>query len=139
VLIAEDNEINALLTRSLVEKSGHRAKVVTDGPQAIDAWVAARDAGTPFDLVLMDLHMPGLDGLQTGARIHALEAEAGTPATPIVALTANTSAEDREACLAAGMARFLTKPVDRKQLAEILASIDGERDRPSHQEPALAE
>jgi CheY-like chemotaxis protein len=126
VLIAEDNEINALLTRSLVEKSGHRAEVVADGALAVDAWAAARDAGRPFDLVLMDLHMPGVDGLQAAARIRAFEAEAGSPATPIVALTANASAQDREACLAAGMQDFLTKPVDRERLAALFARFQPE-------------
>jgi CheY-like chemotaxis protein len=126
VLIAEDNEINALLTRSLVEKSGHLATVVADGAQAVDAWAAARDAGRPFDLVLMDLHMPGTDGLQAAARIRALEAEAGSRATPIVALTANASAEDRAACLAAGMEDFLTKPVDRERLGALFSRFQPE-------------
>jgi len=127
VLIAEDNEINALLTRSLVEKSGHRAQVVVDGAQAVDAWAAAQAAGTPFDLVLMDLHMPGIDGLRAASRIRVLEAEAGTAATPIVALTANASAEDRDACLAAGMEDFLTKPIGRERLAEVLTRTQGGR------------
>jgi CheY-like chemotaxis protein len=78
------------------------------------------DGDAAFDLVLMDLHMPGIDGLQAAARIRALAAEAGVAVTPIVALTANTSAEDRDACLAAGMQDFLTKPVDREQLARVL-------------------
>jgi CheY-like chemotaxis protein len=123
VLVAEDNEINALLTRSLVEKSGHHAQVVTDGTQAVEAWAAARAAGRPFDLVLMDLHMPGMDGLQAAARIRALETEGDAPPTPIVALTANASAEDRDACLAAGMQEFVTKPIDRERLAQAFARI----------------
>jgi signal transduction histidine kinase/CheY-like chemotaxis protein len=121
ILIAEDNEINALLTRALVEKCGHRAQVVGDGTRAVEAWAAAQAAGRPFDLVLMDLHMPKLDGLRAAARIRAIETEAGIPATAIVALTANASAEDRDACSAAGMQGFLTKPVDRDQLVETLA------------------
>jgi CheY-like chemotaxis protein len=121
ILIAEDNEINALLIRALVEKMGHHATVMADGGPAVDAWAAARAAGTPYDLVLMDLHMPGLDGLQAAAQIRAREAAAGGPATPIVALTANASAEDRDACLNAGMGGFLTKPVNREQLAAVLS------------------
>jgi len=129
ILIAEDNEINALLTRSLVEKLGHRATVVADGALAVAAWTAARQGGTPFDLVLMDLHMPGLDGLQAAANIRALEAEAGCTATPIVALTANAADADRDACLAAGMQGFLTKPVDRERFNELLAGLPAEKSR----------
>jgi signal transduction histidine kinase/CheY-like chemotaxis protein len=127
ILIAEDNEINALLTCSLVEKAGHRATIVADGAKAVEAWAAAHADGTPFDLVLMDLHMPRMDGLQAAAHIRAREHEAGGAATPIVALTANASSEDRDACLAAGMEAFLTKPVDRDRLAEILARFEPAR------------
>jgi CheY-like chemotaxis protein len=127
ILIAEDNEINALLTRALVEKCGHRAQVVGDGAQAVDAWAAAQAAGRPFDLVLMDLHMPKVDGLRAAARIRAIETEAGTPATTIVALTANASTKDRDACSAAGMQGFLSKPVDRDQLVDTLARMAADR------------
>jgi signal transduction histidine kinase/DNA-binding response OmpR family regulator len=121
ILIAEDNEINALLTRALVEKMGHRATVAADGARAIDAWAAARSAGTPFDLILMDLHLPGLDGLAAATRIRVRETDSGGTPTVIVALTANASAADREACAAAGMDGFLVKPIDRARLAAVLA------------------
>jgi signal transduction histidine kinase/CheY-like chemotaxis protein len=137
VLIAEDNEINALLARSLLEKVGHSAKVVVDGVQAVDAWTEARAAGQPFDLVLMDLHMPVLDGLQAAARIRALEAEAESPATAIVALTANASAEDRAACLAVGMEDFLTKPVGRAQLMQLLERFPAASANEARSENAL--
>jgi CheY-like chemotaxis protein len=137
ILIAEDNEINALLTRALVEKCGHRAHVVGDGAQAVDAWAAAQAAGRPFDLVLMDLHMPKLDGLRAAVRIRAIETKAGTPATRIVALTANATAEDRDACLAAGMQGFLSKPVDRDQLLDTLARM-ADRAPPDQLETAAA-
>jgi len=126
VLVAEDNEINALLTRALLTRLGHRPTVVASGTAALDAWNAACDGGKPHDLVLMDLHMPGLDGIEAARRIRAVEAERGEPRTPIVALTANAFAEDREACLAAGMDGFLVKPLDRDKLGAVLATISGQ-------------
>jgi PAS domain S-box-containing protein len=122
ILVAEDNEINALLARALLEKLGHRAVVVESGGAAIACWQAARDAGAPFDRVLMDLHMPGMDGLEAARRIRAIEADDEIVRTPIIALTANASAEDRQACRAAGMDGFVVKPLDREHLAAALAA-----------------
>ena len=120
ILCAEDNEINALLLRALLEKLGHRPTMAASGTAAIECWRAARKAGVPFDRVLMDLHMPGMDGLEATRRIRAFEAEDASLHTPIIALTANASAEDREACLAAGMDGFLVKPLDRERLVAAL-------------------
>ncbi len=120
ILVAEDNEINALLARALLVKLGHRPVVVESGGAAIACWQAARSAGTPFDRVLMDLHMPGMDGLEAARRIRTIEAEEEGARTPIVALTANASAEDRAACYAAGMDGFVVKPLDRERLAAAL-------------------
>jgi CheY-like chemotaxis protein len=122
ILVAEDNEINALLARALLVKLGHHPTMTASGGAAIDSWLAARAAGTPYDRVLMDLHMPGMDGLEATRRIRTIEAETGAPRTPILALTANASADDREACLAAGMDGFLVKPLDRERLAAALAT-----------------
>jgi PAS domain S-box-containing protein len=119
ILIAEDNEINALLARSLIAKLGHWPTVAANGTMALNAWRTARAAGAAYDLVLMDLHMPGLDGIEATRRIRAAEAETGRR-TPIIALTANAFSEDREACLAAGMDSFLVKPLDREQLLAVL-------------------
>ncbi|MGA8654144.1 MAG: ATP-binding protein [Xanthobacteraceae bacterium] len=121
ILVAEDNEINALLTRALLVKLGHHPTIAASGGTAIDCWLAARTAGTPYDRILMDLHMPGTDGLEATRRIRAIEAQTAAARTPILALTANVSAEDREACLAAGMDGFLVKPLDRQRLAAALA------------------
>jgi len=125
ILVAEDNEINVLLTRALLTRLGHLPTVVGGGEAALGAWRDARNAGAPFDLVLMDLHMPGLDGLEAARHIRAEEAEASAAPTPIVALTANAFPEDREACLAAGMDDFLVKPLDRDRLAAVLAPLEG--------------
>jgi signal transduction histidine kinase/CheY-like chemotaxis protein len=122
VLVAEDNDINALLTRALLIKLGHHPTVAANGAAAINCWLAARAGRAPFDRILMDLHMPGMDGLEAARRIRANEAEIGMSRTPILALTANASAEDREACLAAGMDGFLVKPLDRERLAAALAN-----------------
>ncbi len=122
VLIAEDNEINALLTRSILTKLGHWPTVAASGTAALEAWNAARSAGTPFDLVLLDLHMPGIDGLEVVRRMRAAEAETNHR-TPIFALTANAFADDREACRNAGMDGFLVKPLDRQQLVAVLNAV----------------
>jgi len=120
VLVAEDNEINALLARVLLTRLGHRPTVVRDGKAAVEAWAAARAAGTPYDLVLMDVQMPVMDGLEAGRRIRAAEAAADEPPTRMLALTANAQAEDREACFAAGMDGLLVKPLERERLREAL-------------------
>jgi signal transduction histidine kinase/DNA-binding response OmpR family regulator len=127
VLVAEDNEINALLMRSLLARLGHNAVITTNGEAALESWLAAKSAGAPYDLVLMDIQMPQLDGIETTKRIRALEAgQAGRP-TPILALTANTLVEDRYACFEAGMDGFLIKPLDRDKLADALAGLAASR------------
>lgn len=124
VLVAEDNDINALLAQALLARLGHRPVMVSDGEAAVSAWQSARAAGTPYDLVLMDIQMPGMDGLEAARRIRARETEAGDERpTRILALTANAQAEDREAALAAGMEGLLTKPLDRERLRDALDAI----------------
>jgi CheY-like chemotaxis protein len=128
ILVAEDNEINALLMRSLLTRLGHRVVMTTDGEQALEAWLAADAAGTPYDLILMDLQMPGLDGIETTKRIRDGEAGRHARHTPIIALTANSQADDRAACSAAGMDGFLAKPLDREKLDEALAGLAATRE-----------
>jgi PAS domain S-box-containing protein len=129
ILVAEDNEINALLARALLAKLGHRPTMVTDGAAALQAWRTAIADGAPFDVILMDMHMPGVDGLEAARRIRDAEASEGIARTPILALTANAFAEDREACLAAGMDGFLVKPLDRQHLMTALADLPGKSAR----------
>jgi len=127
VLVAEDNEINALLMRSLLTRLGHHAVIATNGAEALESWLAAKSAGTPYDLVLMDVQMPELDGIETAKRIREYEAGEAGRRTPILALTANTLVEDRYACFESGMDGFLIKPLDREKLAEALAGLAAAR------------
>ena len=127
ILVAEDNEINALLMRSLLTRLGHHAVITTNGEEALESWLAAQSAGTPYDLVLMDIQMPQLDGIETTQRIRRLEASQPGRQTPILALTANTLVEDRYACFEAGMDGFLIKPLDREKLADALAGLAASR------------
>ena len=121
--MAEDNEINALLMRSLLNRLGHHAVIAIHGEAAMESWLAAKSAGTPYDLVLMDIQMPRLNGIEVAKRIR--NSEAGQPGrrTPILALTANALVEDRYACFDAGMDGFLIKPLDREKLEEALAGL----------------
>ena len=127
VLVAEDNEINALLMRSLLTRLGHQAVITTNGEEALESWLSAKSAGTPYDLVLMDIQMPQLDGIETTKRIREREAAQPGRQTPILALTANTLVEDRYACFEAGMDGFLIKPLDRDKLADALAGLAAAR------------
>jgi CheY-like chemotaxis protein len=126
ILVAEDNEINALLAKALLQRLGHRPTIVTTGDAAVAAWRAGESTsaggGGRFDLVLMDVHMPGSDGIAATRTIRAIEMAGHARRTPIIALTANALDEDRDSCLAAGMDGFLTKPLDRERLADALAT-----------------
>jgi PAS domain S-box-containing protein len=122
ILVAEDNDINALLTRTLLERDGHAVRIARNGQEALDA---LDDEGAPFDIVLMDLHMPGMDGFEATRRIRALADERSS--VPIIALTANAMADDRQTCLTAGMDDYLSKPVAPDALARMLAAWSGRR------------
>lgn len=126
VLVAEDNDINALLMQALLTRMGCRVTVVGDGAVAVNAVANAQTMGAPYDLVLMDLHLPAVDGLEATRRIRALGSAAG--AVPVIALTANASDGDRKACFQAGMNAFLTKPIDRTKLEDAIAAACGERE-----------
>jgi signal transduction histidine kinase/DNA-binding response OmpR family regulator len=124
ILVAEDNDINALLARALLARLGHQTVLAQTGTAAVETYLAAQAAGTPYDVILMDVHMPEMDGIEATRRMRAAEDTSGARRTPILALTANAFSEDREACLAAGMDDFLVKPLDRERLADALAAAD---------------
>ncbi len=115
VLLAEDNEINALLARATLTKAGHRVDVVTNGKAAVDA-VMDTAATRRYDVVLMDLHMPVMDGLDAIALIRKFEDEKGLPAMPIMVLSADSQEKTRHGVLAHGASGFITKPIDPAQL-----------------------
>ena len=126
ILLAEDNPINMLLIRELLRLRGHKITEVTTG----DAAVKALAEGF-YDLLLTDIHMPGMDGIEAARAIRAAEAESGRPRTPIVALTADALEAGKHACQEAGMDGFLTKPVNPAELEEMLRALfPGQR--PSH-------
>jgi CheY-like chemotaxis protein len=115
VLIAEDNEINALLVRSALAKAGHRVQVVGNGRAAVDAITRP---GHGVDVVLMDLHMPVMDGLDAIAMIRKHEEEKGAPAMPIIVLSADGQEQTRHHVLAHGATGFVTKPLDPAALVQ---------------------
>lgn len=115
VLLAEDNDVNALLTTSVLERDGHAVTRATTGAEAVAALEEA-PPDAPFDLVLMDMHMPVMDGLEATRWLRA----AGRT-LPVIALTANAFSEDRVRCREAGMTGFLTKPVEPEGLRAAIA------------------
>jgi hypothetical protein len=119
VLVAEDHPVNRQVLAALLDSLGHHTHFVPGGDEAIAAVQRQR-----FDLVLMDLHMPGLDGIEATRLIRALpERQAAT--VPIVALTADAFTDTRERCLVAGMNNFLSKPVSRDKLSALLRQLFG--------------
>lgn len=116
VLVAEDDAVNRIVIGRMLERRGATVRMATDGDEAV------RIVGEePFDLVLMDWHMPGLDGLEATRHIRAVP-PAG-PHLPIVALTASTMPGDRELCIAAGMDEFMSKPVQAAELDRVLLLV----------------
>ncbi len=114
VLLAEDNAVNRKLAVSLLERLGHRVEVVSDGARAIAAFAPGK-----YDVILMDMMMPEMDGLTAIRRIRELEA--GHPPTPIVALTAHAMVGDRERFLREGADGYVAKPIDFNQLKRAIA------------------
>jgi len=126
VLVAEDNPVNQQLTLALLRRAGHNAEAVSNGEEAVEA-VSAR----PYDLVLMDVQMPVMDGLAATRRIRRLSGAAAR--IPVVALTANAMQGDAAICLEAGMDDYLSKPINARKLLETISrflppAMDGQVD-----------
>jgi signal transduction histidine kinase/CheY-like chemotaxis protein len=121
VLAAEDNAVNQLVLKTLLHQLGVEPTVVDDGQAAIEAWEAAA-----WDVILMDIQMPVMDGLSAAAAIRAREAETGRARTPIVALTANAMSHQVEQYLAAGMDTHVAKPIEAAALFAALSVVTAE-------------
>ncbi|QWC57705.1 response regulator [Erythrobacter sp. 3-20A1M] len=138
ILVAEDNPVNQELTQGMVAQAGHQCDLARDGRQAVDMAVAAARDGTPYDMVLMDVQMPVLDGL--GASIAIREAGLSAATLPIIAVTANAYADDIRQCRAAGMQAHLAKPLRVKDLRQTICRWSPRSpDRPAPAEPAIEE
>lgn len=117
ILLAEDNQVNQVVATMLLEQAGHRVTLAGDGEKAVAAFREERE----FDIVLMDVSMPVLDGLDATRQIRVFEAEESLAATPILALTAHSSSRDRKQCRDAGMDGFVCKPIVETELFTAMA------------------
>ncbi|MGF1463804.1 MAG: ATP-binding protein [Maricaulaceae bacterium] len=131
VLIAEDNSTNQLVLRALLEPSGSDLSLVTDGLAAVEAWRAGE-----FDLILMDVQMPKLDGVDASRRIRDIERSEGRAPTPIIALTANAMTHQVAVYLEAGMDAHVPKPIDPIALFTAMNTLTGAR--PARVDDALS-
>jgi signal transduction histidine kinase/CheY-like chemotaxis protein/ligand-binding sensor domain-containing protein len=119
ILLADDNAVNRQLTSRILAKRGHTVTTAVDGVEALREYDSSR-----FDLVLMDIQMPEMDGLTATARIRERERDGGVH-VPVIAITANAVAGDREACLAAGMDEYIAKPFQPDDLLRLMEAVIG--------------
>jgi two-component system sensor histidine kinase/response regulator len=119
ILVAEDNLVNQKLAMTLLGKLGHRPTLAVNGVETLDRW-----RGGQFDLIVMDMHMPEMDGFEATRRIRHQEQTSGAH-IPIIAMTAHAMSGDHERCLEAGMDEYVSKPVSRKALEQAIARCAG--------------
>lgn len=116
ILVAEDNEVNQIVLRKMLEKRGHAVSVVSDGQEALEVLKT-----NTYDLVFMDVQMPRMNGLEA---VRVIKATMPPEAIPvIIAVTANALKEDRERCLAAGMDEYISKPVRSETLRSVISKF----------------
>jgi len=118
ILLVEDNPVNQRLAATVLEKLGHSCRIAGDGREAVDAIETDR-----FDVVLMDLQMPRMGGVEACRVIRARERETNRPRVPIAAMTADAFADVRDECLQAGMDDYISKPFQMQQLATVLERL----------------
>jgi two-component system sensor histidine kinase/response regulator len=124
ILLAEDGRTNQMVGIQVLRKLGYTADIAVNGAEAVEAWRLNK-----YGIILMDCHMPEMDGYEATRKIRELEAEQNLKPTRIIAMTASTMAEDRKLCMAAGMDDYATKPVDPKALRLALTKVTS----PEHQ------
>ncbi len=134
ILVAEDNPVNQKLVASLLQKAGHRVTLAGDGQGAVEAWQREN-----FDLILMDVQMPVLDGLDATRTIRSEETRSGRPHTPIVALTANAMQDQAHTCADAGMDGYVSKPFEIGHLLGEIGRLTGAAPGPVALPPARPE
>jgi CheY-like chemotaxis protein len=117
ILLTEDNPVNRVLAQKILQKQGHKVTCANNGKEAVQLW--EQNASRQFDIVLMDVQMPEMDGLQATAYIRKKEKETGEH-IPIVAMTAHAMKGDRERCLEGGMDGYISKPITAGGLAKVI-------------------
>ncbi|KAM6499789.1 hypothetical protein JOM56_005297 [Amanita muscaria] len=143
ILLAEDNLVNQKLAVKILEKYGHSVEIAENGSLAVDAYKARVLQTKPFDIILMDVSMPFMGGMEATELIRLYEKQHALPRTPIIALTAHAMIGDRERCLQAGMDDHITKPLRRGDLLNAINRLASERGAAKHhllrRSPAIAQ
>jgi osomolarity two-component system sensor histidine kinase NIK1 len=127
ILLAEDNLVNQKLAVKILEKYGHSVEIAENGSLAVDAFKARVQRNQQFNIILMDVSMPFMGGMEATELIRAYEKQTGLSPTPIIALTAHAMIGDRERCLQAGMDDHITKPLRRGDLLNAINKLAGDR------------
>jgi CheY-like chemotaxis protein len=134
ILLVEDNEINLLLARTLMQRAGHEVVVAHDGQSSIEAYRSSIQKGySDFNLVLMDLHMPDMDGIEAIRKIREIERDQKCANVPILVLSADEQMKIRQIAFDAGANGFISKPIDKDQLAKAIdMASDPQRQGPQY-------
>ncbi|WP_052507381.1 PAS domain S-box protein [Desulfonatronovibrio magnus] len=130
ILLAEDNEVNQMVAEKILKKMGHKLDMVSDGYKAVEAFEQKS-----YDLILMDIQMPGMDGLEATRKIRQLEKNTNTTRIPIIALTAHAMTEDKNKSIKAGMDDYLTKPVRTQDISKTLQKWINMNTEPASHQP----
>ncbi|MDD4651584.1 MAG: ATP-binding protein [Methanothrix sp.] len=130
ILVAEDNPVNQMVAQAMINKLGYQADIVANGQETINALRMI-----PYDLVLMDCRMPEMDGFEATRLIRKEESKVLDPNIPIIAMTASAMSGDREMCLRAGMNDFISKPVRKQTLGQVIATWLKNREEEDEEDP----